>query len=286
MNGNGFIKFNRDNNDNFLDMLLERHTAFCLLTLVAYRAKRTNRHKIKTLKMNQCYIGDYESYGVTRQIYRTDKEFLEKWGFITTETTNKGTVATLVDTTIFDVNAEGTHQLANQRLTNQQPTTNQPATTETTNKGTVATLTGTTIFDINAGATNQPANQPLTNEQPPTNQPATTNKECKKERKKEIIQEAESLIEIFNYIWGTNYRSHRSWLNNFKKWREVYSLEDIKQAIENAKADPWWKDKLDLDKLLRTHEDRIGQLLNRKLKKKPSREEAEQELINLVEGGL
>ena len=149
---NGFIKFNRNNNDNFLDILLGRHTAFCLLALIAYRSKRQARGKIKILDVNQCYIGDYESYGVTEQIYRTDKRFLEEWEFVSFKATSKGTVATLIDTTIFDINPNVTND-----QTNDQLTTNQ-----------------------------RPAND-QTNDQ--TNDQLTTNKETKKETKKERKKE-------------------------------------------------------------------------------------------------
>ena len=74
--------------------------------------------------------------------------------------------------------------------------------------------------------------------------------------------EEAKFLEQFNLIHSTKFKSSRSWRKNFAYWREVYSLDDLVLALRNAKNHPFWKDKLDPDKFLRTHEDRIGQLLN------------------------
>jgi len=68
MNGD-FIKTARTS--QLVDFILrKRPTAFVLLYLIAKRAKRTIDHPDKSLEMGEAEIGDYESYGVTRQIYR------------------------------------------------------------------------------------------------------------------------------------------------------------------------------------------------------------------------
>ena len=134
-------------------------------------------------------------------------------------------------------------------------------TTRSTSKGTIAKLCDDSIFDINATIK---LTKDLTNSQPSPNHRLTTNKNDKnvKNDKNIYIQEAQIFLEAFNEEYGGAYRSTNSWLNNFIKHREVYSLDDLIEAVRKAKSHPFWKDKLDPDKLLRTHEDRIGQLLS------------------------
>lgn len=118
-----FVKFMRDSED-FDYLISKRPTAFALLALIAKRAKRTLDHPDPNLEIGEAQVGDYEAYGVTEQIYRGDKSFLEKSKFITTKSTNKGTIAKIIKTSIFDINVEET-QRANQHQTNDPPTTNK-----------------------------------------------------------------------------------------------------------------------------------------------------------------
>lgn len=100
-----YIKYNTDTRtDEWI--IKERPTAFLLLILIARRAKRTLNHIDKSLEIGEAKIGDYESYGATEQIYRSDKEFLISNGLITTKTTNKGTIAKLISSDIFDIQEE------------------------------------------------------------------------------------------------------------------------------------------------------------------------------------
>jgi hypothetical protein len=47
-------------------------------------------------------LGDWESYGMTKQEYRTAKRFLEKHGFATFRLTPRGTIGRLANTRLFD----------------------------------------------------------------------------------------------------------------------------------------------------------------------------------------
>jgi len=87
-------------------MCADRPTAFLLLSLIANRARRTNEKDLMVeLEIGEALIGDYCSYGATESIYRTDKEYLLKHGFIlTTRTDRKGTIVRLIDSDIFDIN--------------------------------------------------------------------------------------------------------------------------------------------------------------------------------------
>lgn len=234
----GFVKLMRDS-ENFWEMVSRRPSAFVLLTLIAMRARRTNDNNFDDLEIGEALIGDYETYGSTEQVYRTDKEFLKKYNFITIKSTTRGTIAKLVDTTIFDINFDSTNEQTNEKLTNSQRTAN---------------------------------------EQP------TTNKNVKKEKNEKNVNEETQILNHFNDVFDKKFKSTASWSKNFSYWRKTYSLDEIKQAIVNAKKDSWWKDKLDMDKLFRTHEDRIGQLLNRAVKKSILDDENEEQLISFLEG--
>lgn len=122
----GFIKFNRESKSPEW-IMSKRVSAWALLCIIAKRAKRTNDHPDKTLQAGEAEIGDYKIYGVTEQIYRSDKRFLETNGLITTRTTNRGTIAKLISSDIFDINCEElTNSLPeNQQAANGQPTTNK-----------------------------------------------------------------------------------------------------------------------------------------------------------------
>lgn len=109
--------------------LLSSPNAFALLTIVAIRARRTDIFNINNLKPGEALIGDYASCGLTRQQYRTALSKLKKWKFITTKATNKGTIATLVDTRIYDINKDDSNQQDNHQATTEQPSSNLQATT-------------------------------------------------------------------------------------------------------------------------------------------------------------
>lgn len=105
-----------------MDILRRRPTAFALLYLIAQRAKRSEDHPNKNLEVGEAFIGDYESYGVTEQIYRDDKAFLTENGQITSKGTNRGTIAKIVSSTVFCINEKkGTDE---KKKENGQRTTN------------------------------------------------------------------------------------------------------------------------------------------------------------------
>lgn len=128
----GYIKLNRGLKT--LE-LLKNNKAFLLLTHIALRAKRTSEFNIYGLIVGEALLGDYKNYGMSRQEYRTALHNLKKWDFITTRTTNRGTIARIIDNSIYDINEE-TQQPARQPTANQQATTKQPSTNHqtTTNK--------------------------------------------------------------------------------------------------------------------------------------------------------
>ena len=65
----------------------------------------------------EAMIGDWANYGMTEREYRTAKEILEKHGFATTKATGRGTIATLVNTRVFDPNIEASDGQSDTRAT-------------------------------------------------------------------------------------------------------------------------------------------------------------------------
>ena len=104
-------------------------SAFHLLTVIAYRAKRMGDLDVRGLQVGQAFIGDHKEMGTTEQKYRSAKKRLEKYGLATFTPTNKGTIATIVDTRVYDINIESPNGQANDQATDEQRTANGQATT-------------------------------------------------------------------------------------------------------------------------------------------------------------
>lgn len=119
-----YIKYNRSEMARSLHTKpIENH----LLAVIAQRIKYKDDPILK-LKARECFMGDYQAIGLTRQSYRTALKNLEDYGFITTKPTNKGTVVTLINNDVYDINStKSTNQLiSDQPTANQQLTSSQP----------------------------------------------------------------------------------------------------------------------------------------------------------------
>jgi hypothetical protein len=121
----GFLKLMRGEDTA---ELIKDHKAFTLLALIAYRARRNGAFSVDGLSTGEALIGDYKSCGLTQQAYREAKQRLAGWGFATFKGTSKGTIARLIDSRVFDINAEGNNEPSNKRTTNEQRTSNERAT--------------------------------------------------------------------------------------------------------------------------------------------------------------
>ncbi len=105
-------------------LLIKNHpNAFILLTIIAERACRTNDHP-SGLEIGQSLVGDYDNYGMTRQQYRLAIRCLKVNHLVVTKGTNKGTIATLLDESIYDINAD-TGEPTKNHPGNQRRTTNK-----------------------------------------------------------------------------------------------------------------------------------------------------------------
>ena len=114
--------------------LLRDGNAFRLLTQIALRAKRTNDFSVHGLRIGQALIGDFKACGLTPGQYRAAKARLKRYGLIDFRGTNKGTIATLLNDTVFDVNAEAPRQANDKPVTGKGQTDDGQATTNKNEK--------------------------------------------------------------------------------------------------------------------------------------------------------
>jgi hypothetical protein len=126
---NGYIKLIRGEK---LQELFKDPKAFTFLSVIAYRARRTNMFNVHNLKPGEALVGDHKNYGLSQQEYRTSKAKLEKWGLATFKGTPNGTIATLTDDSIYDINIEREQQ-AEQQI-QQQASNERSNKRATTNK--------------------------------------------------------------------------------------------------------------------------------------------------------
>lgn len=111
--------------DTALELLENDPNTFLLLSQIALRARRKeSKFDDKNLQPGQALIGDHRTIGLSRQQYRDCQAKLLKWKIATFQGTNKGTIATLISTEIYDINltAEEPPKEPNK---NQQRTTNK-----------------------------------------------------------------------------------------------------------------------------------------------------------------
>jgi len=107
--------------------LARKPHALALLWLIALRAHRGRGTNINGLKFGQAFVGDLAACGLTEKQYRCAKDTLQRGGLASFKGANKGTVATLLDSSIFDVsfNSEGEQRANKGRPKGEQGATNR-----------------------------------------------------------------------------------------------------------------------------------------------------------------
>lgn len=120
-----FVRF-IEHSPEFYILIKQRPTAFVLLAIIVDRARKVPVDMNAETELGEAYIGDYYIYGATPQSYRTDKKHLERLKLITCRTTNKGTIAKIVNSSIFDISRNS----ITSKSTNQQQTDNMLPTTK------------------------------------------------------------------------------------------------------------------------------------------------------------
>ena len=94
---------------NFLDELIKDKNAFILLSVVALRAKtksglEPHKGKLIFLDSDECFIEDHYNFSLTESEYITAKKHLTKLQYVEFKTIYKGTIAKLINNSIFDIN--------------------------------------------------------------------------------------------------------------------------------------------------------------------------------------
>ena len=108
------------------EALLSMHPkSFLLLCQIAMRARWKDCH-ISGRQQGEAFIGDYKATGIGSEMaYRHAKKTLVRLGLARFKGTNKGTVATLANNSIFSISALD----SNRPATGQQRTKSEPTTT-------------------------------------------------------------------------------------------------------------------------------------------------------------
>lgn len=90
-----------------------------------------------------------------------------------------------------------------------------------------------------------------------------------KENTKENTKEIEALLLKYNSVYGKKLKTVAPLISNYNHWRDVYTTDEIQTALVNAHLDPFWKDKMTPQILLRKKTpqgedvDRIGEFLSK-----------------------
>ena len=134
---NAGFKFLMQSRGPEVDELLKDPAAFVLLTQIARRAKRTNDFTLHDLKIGEALIGDYDSIGLTEQRYRSAKKRLERYGLATFKPTNKGTIAKLTNSLIYDVNLDHSNDQTNNQKADKQRSNNDQGNRQATTNNNV-----------------------------------------------------------------------------------------------------------------------------------------------------
>lgn len=123
-------------NPEAMELIAVSPNAFILAYTIAFRAQWSERFNRHGLALGEAFLGDHRQVSMTEQEYRTAKRHLEKWGFATFKPTNKGTIAKLTDSRLFEVLLAGPNGQDNDRPTDNQRTGNgQPTIKQRTANG-------------------------------------------------------------------------------------------------------------------------------------------------------
>jgi hypothetical protein len=118
--------------DETAELLANHPTAFLLHTQIAMRAKWKDC-TITKLKAGQAFIGDYQAAGIHSEMaYRHAKAILSDCGLATFKGTNKGTIATLVNSTIYSLSPYPSNERGNDQATDKERSRNDQGTTNHT----------------------------------------------------------------------------------------------------------------------------------------------------------
>jgi len=125
----GWLKAMRT--EDAMELIAANPLAYTLAAVIAFRARWRDGFNRHGLGPGEAMLGDFKKCGMSIRQYRTAKENLQKWGFATFRTTNKGTIGKLIDTRLFSVYADNAdNQNAMQPTSSRQASVKQPTTNE------------------------------------------------------------------------------------------------------------------------------------------------------------
>lgn len=114
-----------------IDTLQEKYpNAFLLLCQIARRA-RVEPCPINDLDRGEALIGDYKKAGLlSERRYRTAKKRLEKCELVTFRGTNDGTIAKLLDKSVFSISVDKSDEQNDRQVTSKRRPSNDRVTTK------------------------------------------------------------------------------------------------------------------------------------------------------------
>lgn len=113
------------------ELIRANKNAFVLLFIIAARARWRGGFNAHGLAQGESFLGDHNAYAMSEREYRTAKKLLERHGFATFKATNKGTIATLANSAVFDIwhrQEDGQKDMLttdDRRTGDEHPTTNE-----------------------------------------------------------------------------------------------------------------------------------------------------------------
>jgi hypothetical protein len=115
--------------DEVMELILASRNAFILAYIIGYRARWKDGFNRHGLEQGEAMLGDFETYGMTEQEYRTAKTQLSQFGFATFRATTRGTIGKLMDTRLFALLPPERNEQNNGQATDRQRTGNGRVTT-------------------------------------------------------------------------------------------------------------------------------------------------------------
>ncbi len=115
------------------------------------------------------------------------------------------------------------------------------------------------------------------------------NKKLRDESVREGSQQGSVLVEAFNKFTGKSLKSSLVFENNLEYWLKIYTVEEIVQALEVSVADPYWREIITPEILLRKKDkngadvDRVGQFLAKASK---TQIKPKDNILEIVKGGV
>ena len=209
--------------DETTALLADHPNAFLLLTQIAMRAKWKSC-PVTRLNAGQAFIGDWQQAGLhSEMVYRHAKDVLFKCGIATFKGTNKGTVATLMNSTIFSIS-----QTSNNGQATRLQQTNSEIATDKQRAGSKQ----------NQGMQGK-CDEPTTDKKQNSNRPTTTNHTDTQNTQPLFALDGASSIPVPSVSWNSSNGFTGITDKDRREWSEAFPAVDISRQL--AAAHLWLK---------------------------------------------